>query len=85
MNLDSASETATKARTPQRALVRSNESSTCLSDFQGAAPTARTEKASTSPGPLQLGDADVRAALRSRLARQLRHADTVLIEELGLC
>lgn len=35
--------------------------------------------------PSLLGDAPVRAALRTRLARHLHHGNAVLLEELGLC
>lgn len=85
MNPDRAPAPATKARTSPRALVRSNETSPCPSDATSGAAKARTAKTNTSHRPFHLGDADVRAALRSRLTRQLSHGDTVLIEELGLC
>jgi hypothetical protein len=85
MNRDRAPATATKRRTPQRALARSNETSPCLSGAKSGAAKERTAKASTGLLPFQLGDPDVRAALRSHLTRQLCHGDTVLIEELGLC
>jgi hypothetical protein len=40
----------------------------------------------TAPAqPSRFGDAHIRAALRTRLARHLHHGDAVLLEELGLC